>query len=101
MSIRARVTLFGLAVVSAVLGCFCAAVFALLAAGVPNQQDEALARRAAQVVAALPPTLPASQPVPVGATDPAQSADMYVLVLDRDGAVLAANGLPPALPPQL
>jgi signal transduction histidine kinase len=101
MSIRARVTLFGLGVVTVVLGFFCAAVFLLLVAGVPGTQDEALSRRAEEAAAALPPAAPSPQPVPAGATDPRISGDMYVVVLSRDGAVLAANGLPPPLPAEL
>jgi signal transduction histidine kinase len=101
MSIRARVTLFGLGVVTVVLGFFCAAVFLLLVAGVPATQDEALSQRAAQAVAALPPAVPAAQPLPPGATDPGVSAEMYVVLLGRDGAVLAATGLPPALPAEV
>ena len=48
MSIRARIALFGLGVVTAVLAAFCALVFLLLAAGVPDTQDGALADRAEQ-----------------------------------------------------
>ena len=46
MTIRLRVTLFGLAVVSLVLGAFCTAVYLLLAAGATATQDTALAARA-------------------------------------------------------
>ena len=94
MSIRARIALFGLGVVTVALAAFCALVFALLAAGVPKNQDDALAQRATQAADGL--RLPAApQPVPPGATDPGVSGEIYVVLLDREGALLVATGLPP------
>jgi signal transduction histidine kinase len=94
MSIRARVALFGLGVVTVALAAFCALVFALLAAGVPENQDKALAQRATQAADGL--HLPATpQPVPPAATDPGVSGEIYVVLLDREGALLVATGLPP------
>jgi len=94
MSIRARIALFGLGVVTVALAAFCALVFALLAAGVPKNQDDALAQRATQAANGL--HLPAApQPVPPGATDPRVSGEIYVVLLDREGALLVATGLPP------
>jgi two-component system, OmpR family, sensor kinase len=96
MSIRARIALFGLGVVTVVLAAFCMLVFLLLAAGVPKTQDDALAARAAQATDGL--QLPAApQPVPPGATDPGVSGEIYVVLLDREGALLAGTGLPPRL----
>jgi two-component system, OmpR family, sensor kinase len=96
MSIRARIALFGLGVVTVVLAVFCGLVFLLLVAGVPKTQDDALAQRATQAADGL--QLPAAPvPVPPGATDPGVSAEIYVVLLDRDGALLAATGLPPRL----
>ena len=48
MSIRARITLFGLLVVVAVLACFGGAVFVLIASGLPRDQDDKLTQRVAQ-----------------------------------------------------
>jgi signal transduction histidine kinase len=94
MSLRSRITLFGLGVVTVALAAFCALVFALLAAGVPKNQDDALAQRATQALNGL--HLPAApQPVPPGATDPGASGEIYVVLLDREGALLVATGLPP------
>jgi signal transduction histidine kinase len=95
MSIRLRITLFGLGVVSAVLAFFCLAVFLLLAASAGKGQDTALADRARQAVATLakvPATaVTPADPVP-GATDPRTSNEVFVMVLARDGTVLASTG---------
>jgi signal transduction histidine kinase len=96
MSIRARIALFGLGVVTVVLAAFSSLVFLLLLAGVPQTQDDALSQRASQAVDGL--AFPAEPiPVPPGATDPGVSGEIYVVLLGRDGAVLAATGLPPRL----
>jgi two-component system, OmpR family, sensor kinase len=109
MSIRLRITLFGLGVVSAVLAFFCLAVFLLLAAGAGKGQDTALADRANQAVAALStaplaPSPSAGSVVP-GAADPRVSNDVFVMVLDPTGTVLAStggvDGVAPRIPPAL
>jgi two-component system OmpR family sensor kinase len=97
MSIRARVTLFGLVVVAVVLAFFCTAVFGLLVSGAARDQDRALSARVDQAVATLPATLPAPQPVPPGATDPRRSDDIYVVLLAPDHTLIAATGRPPVL----
>jgi len=97
MSIRARVTLFGLAVVGGVLALFGIVVYVVLAAGVPPTQDQALAARSRQVAAALPATVAVAGEVPGGA-DPARDDEIYVVVLDRSGRVLLATGRPPRVP---
>ena len=106
MSIRARVTLFGLVVLSTVLVLFCVAVFVLLAASAGQTQDQALDLRARQAVASLAGADPGdftgtARPglVPV---DPRHSTDVFVVVLDAAGTPLASGGVvdgrPPAVP---
>lgn len=97
MSIRTRITLFGLAVLGGVLMLCCLAVFALLASGVPNTQDQALRQRAEQAASALagadPDGLPPARGRPdPAAVDPRTSTEIFVIVYDRDAAVLASGG---------
>ncbi len=92
MSIRLRITLFGLGVAGAVLGLFCAAVYLLLAAGAAAGQDTALAARADAVAASLT-VLPsaAAGPAPA-AVDVRTSPDIFVLLVDPQGRVLFSSG---------
>ncbi|MGI5243447.1 sensor histidine kinase [Dactylosporangium sp. CA-139066] len=92
MSIRGRITLYGLAVVTPVLALFCAAVFLLLAAGAGNSQDTALAARAdsaAGSLTALPPPADGAAPA---AADLGISDDIAIVVYDASGRPLYATG---------
>jgi len=101
MSIRARITLYGVVVVTVVLGLFCAAAILLLSAAVEQDQDDALARRADQALAGLPATPPEARPLPPAVTDPRLSTELYIVLLGPQGTVLTATGVPPALPAEL
>jgi signal transduction histidine kinase len=106
MSIRLRITLFGLGVVSAVLAVFCLGMFALLASTVGKTQDEALATRAEQAVRALQAGgAPQPSGLTPGATDPRVSSDIFVVVLDRTGTLVSStggvDGAAPVLPREL
>jgi signal transduction histidine kinase len=101
MSIRLRITVFGLAVVSAVLLCFCVGVFVLLAGSASNTQDQALALRTEQAAAALAGTTPSATGTVPGPVDPGVSTDVYVLVLDRAGALLSSTGTAFPVPREL
>jgi two-component system OmpR family sensor kinase len=103
MSIRLRITLFGLGVVSLVLGLFCAAVYLLLAASVTTTQDTTLTQRVERAAATLSEAPPAaSGPVPA-AIDLRSSSDVFVMVLDGTGRPLHSTGSVdggfPAIPP--
>ncbi|GAA1512750.1 HAMP domain-containing sensor histidine kinase [Dactylosporangium maewongense] len=100
MSIRLRITLFGLGVAGAVLGLFCAAVYLLLAAGAATGQDTALGKRADEVARSLT-RLPAAADGPApAAVDVRTSPDVFVMVLDAQGRVLVSTGaLDGRLPP--
>ncbi len=92
MSIRLRITVFGLGVVSLVLGVFCAAVYLLLAATVTTTQDTTLTQRADRAAATLPEVPPAAAgPVPA-AVDLRTSSDVFVMVLDSTGRPLHSTG---------
>jgi signal transduction histidine kinase len=94
VSIRARITLFGLAVVLAVLFCFSGGLFGLLTLGLPGQQDKQLAQRADQALGQLR-TAPAAdfaahQPLVV--IDPATDDEIFLVVLDATGTPIAYTG---------
>src|SRR5215472_9770717 len=103
MSIRARITLYGLAVVLTVLTCFSATIYGLVAGGLPGSQDKQLAARAdeaARAVAAAPGTGFATSR-PLAPVRPATDDDMFVLVLDGTGGVISATGgVAPQVPAQ-
>jgi signal transduction histidine kinase len=94
VSIRVRLALFGLLVVTLTLAAFTLAFYGLFAAGSGNGQDQQLAERADQAVAALS-VAPAEEfaprvvPAPV---DPAHSLDVFVMVLGPEGKPLTSTG---------
>ncbi|HTJ35121.1 MAG TPA: HAMP domain-containing sensor histidine kinase [Dactylosporangium sp.] len=92
MSIRARITLFGLAVVTPVLGLFCAAVFLLLAAGAGTGQDTALAARADAAAGSLTALPEASGAPAPAAADLRVSDEIAIVVYDAAGRPLYATG---------
>jgi len=94
MSIRVRLALFGLLVVTLTLAAFTLAFYGLFAAGGSNGQDQQLATRADQAVEALATAgrdefTPRTVPAPV---NPAESIDVFVIVLDAAGAPLSSTG---------
>ena len=104
MSIRARITLYGLAIVLAVLTCFSATIWALVVVGLPGGQDKRLAARADEAVtavdAATADSFIASRPL--APVRPETDDDMFVVVLDGTGAVLSTTGgIRPVIPPGL
>jgi two-component system, OmpR family, sensor kinase len=94
MSIRARITLFGMAVVLVVLTCFSGGLFGLFTLGIPGDQDRQLATRAAAAAeqvrtapaAAFTPTRP------LVANRPAVHDEIFLVVLDANGAPIAYTG---------
>jgi len=95
MSIRSRITLFGIGVVAAGLVVFCVGIFVLLAAGVRNTQDQALTERARQAVASLvaADSLTAATGPTLAPIDARVSTDVFVVVLGPQGTVLAGTGV--------
>jgi signal transduction histidine kinase len=104
MSIRARVTLVGVGIVTLVICCLSASLYALIANGLGADRDKQLAARADEAVAELAAAArddfePGRVLAPV---DPRSSMDVFVIVLDGAGAVLsstgAVDGAVPAVP---
>src|SRR2546425_1919931 len=101
MSVRARITLFGLAVVLAVLACFSGGIYGLLFLGVPGGQDKQLAERAAAAVTEIQraPAVDFTPSRPLAPVRPAVDNDVFVLVLDADGKPITyTGGHDPAIP---
>ncbi len=104
MSIRTRITLFGLAVVTVAVTLFCLLVYGLISKGVGEDRDEALAVRATDAVAALADAQPSAlevgpDPLPVAPIDPGISTDPFLIVLDADGRVISSTGAVAGQPP--
>ena len=103
MSIRTRITLYGLAVVLAAVSCLSGGVYALVAGSVPRGQDKELVARTdlglAQLAAAPAAAFtPGRSPAGV---DPARDNDIFLLVLAADGTVISSGGPAGALPAPL
>jgi two-component system, OmpR family, sensor kinase len=95
MSIRMRVTLVGVGVVTLVICCLSVSLFALIARGLEGDRDKQLVARADEAVHSLNTASRADlQPSrPVAPVDPRSSVDIFVMVLDSGGAVLSTTGL--------
>lgn len=110
MSIRTRVALFGLGVVTVALVVFSVLLYGLIAQGIGVDQDEQLATRAEQAVASLAGADPAAlvaagsalAPAPL---DPRSSVDPFLVVLDDQGGPIsstaAVDGSVPVIPPDV
>lgn len=107
MSIRTRVTLYGLGIVALVLAAISALFLLLIAGSGQENQDKQLSARAAAAARSVQQAAAADLTAhpPLAAADLATSVEIAVLVLDDGGAVLRSTatigGQPPALPPQL
>ncbi|GAA1872017.1 sensor histidine kinase [Asanoa iriomotensis] len=94
MSIRARVTLFGVAVVAAIYTVVAVLIYLLLSYGFATDQDRLLTERAGAAVSALS-DLPVSEVAgrtPLVPIDAVATGEAVVFVLDGSGSVLAATG---------
>lgn len=80
MSLRLRLTLFGVALVALALLVFGALLYALLARGVNNNQDDALRTRARQAVASLNASPELTAQPPVAPQDLQTSNDVFLEV---------------------
>lgn len=101
MSIRTRVTLYGIGVVSLVLVVISGLFYALIVGSVPQNQDKELADRAVRAVASLD-SAPADALVarpPLAPVDAATATEVTVVVLDEAGTVLATTGVVGAAAP--
>ena len=103
MRIRRRLVLYAAGVALAGMVVFVVILGALLAGGVNQKQDEALAALANSTVTALVKLPPGqvSPAMPLVQTDLATSTDSWVEVLASDGSVLYATGQLAGAPPKL
>ena len=103
MRIRRRLVLYAVGVTLMGMAVFVVLLGSLLAGGVNQSQDKALAGLADSTVSALA-KLPAGQlspAMPLVETDLSTSTDAWVEVLGGDGAVLYATGQLKGAPPKL
>jgi two-component system, OmpR family, sensor kinase len=103
MSIRARVTLFGVAVVAVIYTVVAVLIYVLLSYGFAEDQDRLLAERASAAVsglAELPGDALVARP-PLIPVDAVATGEAVVVVLDSTGAVLSATGHVGAGPPSV
>src|SRR5262245_48255928 len=94
MSIRTRITLVGLGIVTVVICCLSGTLFGLISRGLETDRDALLAARTDQLLAGLaeasaddltPSTVLAQM-------DPRSSVDIFTMVLDSSGAPLQYTG---------
>jgi two-component system, OmpR family, sensor kinase len=104
MSIRTRITLVGLGIVTLVICCLSASLFGLISSGVGTDQEKQLATRADEAAASLA-TAPAADFAPhadLAPIDPRTSTDTFVMVVSADASVLSTtaevDGAPIAVP---
>ncbi len=104
MSIRTRITLVGVGIVTVVICCLSTSLFALISRGLDADRDTQLAARADAAAASIAAAdagafAPSRALAPV---DPRSSVDVFVMVLAADGSVIsstgAIDGRPPAVP---
>jgi two-component system OmpR family sensor kinase len=94
MSIRSRITLVGVGIVTLVICCLSASLFALISGGLDTDRDKKLAARADEAVASLA-SAPREDFAPQKALapiDPRSSVDTFTMVLDSNGTVLSSSG---------
>ncbi|GIF65872.1 two-component sensor histidine kinase [Asanoa ishikariensis] len=93
ISIRARVTLFGVAVVAVIYAVVAVLIYVLLSYGFAEDQDRLLASRASAAVSALaelpPSSLGATPLIPI---DAVATGEAIVVVLDSSGSVISSTG---------
>ena len=106
MSIRVRLAMFGLLVVTLTLAAFVAVFYGLIAAGGPNNQDQQLSERLDQAASSLESAAP-DEFEPHAATapvDPDESTELFLILVREDGRPIsstgAVNGAFPELPPE-
>lgn len=105
MSIRARVTWYGMSVVALVLFVISGLFGLLLAGSVPNSQDEELRDRAIAATASVLSAPQVTAQTSLTPVDALAGTEIVVMVLDDRGTVLTTTGLvegaPPAIPADL
>jgi two-component system, OmpR family, sensor kinase len=93
MSIRARITWYGIGVVCLVLAVTSGLFGALLIGSVPQSQDQELQQRAISAVESIQSGPEVTAQTPVAPVDTLAGKDIVVMVLDSRGATLTTTGL--------
>jgi two-component system OmpR family sensor kinase len=105
LPLRARLALFGAAVVALALILFGSLLYALLAHGVTTNQDDALRSRAQDAVHTLNSSADLQSRSPVAPADLRTSTDIFVEVFDPRWSLIYStavlNGSPPPVAPRL
>ncbi|HEY7223288.1 MAG TPA: HAMP domain-containing sensor histidine kinase [Micromonosporaceae bacterium] len=94
MSIRTRITLVGLGIVTVVICCLSGTLFALISHGIETDRDALLAARADELLAGIA-AAPADDLAPatvLAQIDPRTSVDVFTMVLDQNGVALQYTG---------
>jgi two-component system, OmpR family, sensor kinase len=94
VSIRTRITLVGVGIVTVVICCLSATLFALISRGLDTDRDTLLSARADELVAGIADAdandfAPATV---LAQIDPRSSVDIFTMVLADDGTVLQYTG---------
>jgi signal transduction histidine kinase len=94
MSIRTRITLVGVGIVTVVICCLSASLYALIARGLGDDRDKQLGMRADEAVASLATAAREDfvHSRPLATIDPRSSVDTFVMVLADDATVLSTSG---------
>src|SRR5262245_52522572 len=93
MSIRARITWYGIGVVCLVLLVTSGLFGALLVGSVPQSQDEELEQRAIGAVTSVQNAPAVTAQTPITPVETLAGKDIVVMVLDSRGETLATTGL--------
>jgi hypothetical protein len=106
VSIRTRITLVGVGIVTLVICCLSGTLFGLISRGLDTDRDKLLAARATSSwPASRPPPRPTSRPATALAPiDPRSNVDIFTMVLADDGTPLRhtgeVDGAPIRVPPE-
>jgi signal transduction histidine kinase len=94
MSIRTRITLVALGIVTVVICCLSGSLYGLIYRSIETDRNTLLSARSDQLLAAVAAASPADlAPSPVLAqVDPRSSVDVFTMILDRDGTPLQYTG---------
>jgi two-component system OmpR family sensor kinase len=94
VSIRSRITLVGVGIVTVVICCLSSTLFALISRGLDTDRDGVLAARADELAAGIA-TAPADAFAPatsLARIDPRSNVDVFTMVLAADGTPLQYTG---------
>jgi len=106
VSIRTRITLVGVGIVTLVICCLSGTLFGLISRGLDTDRDKLLAARADELVAGIATAAeadfaPATALAPI---DPRSNVDIFTMVLAEDGTPLRhtgeVDGAPIRVPPE-